>query len=431
MQASKADGGGRVLGTLVLVLGFVLLFGCQQVLPPTPNLYLQGDTDWFADVPSELQTSTVHVLYVTDRAQTQKEGRPTRYGYKRSGSVAWGSSAVELGNGLTWDELAALSQVRKRSRSVPVRLRSTTELGRFPSIPMPMAMQGGRLVVDSEALTAQEMAAEALRDEVRTRLAVTPLKEVFILIHGVGNSFADAVTKTAAWQHYSRGQGVWIAYTWPAGHSGLLEGYVYDFASSRFTVYHLKQLYRALAACPEVERINIVAHSRGTDTAATAVREVCLEARAQGTTRSTLKLGHLVLLASDMDLEVVGQRDGGDHVFDMIDRVTVYASTKDQALGFSNWLWDSARRAGQIRYKDLDPNQQQLLLTATTMNAIDVRVNTGGLGHSYFSNPAVASDLLLLLLEDRPPGKEHGRPLEALQPGFWGLDKGYPATDAR
>jgi hypothetical protein len=46
----------------------VLLFGCQQVLSPTPNLYLQGDTDWFADVPSELQTSTVDVLYVTDRA---------------------------------------------------------------------------------------------------------------------------------------------------------------------------------------------------------------------------------------------------------------------------------------------------------------------------------------------------------------------------
>jgi hypothetical protein len=68
MQVSKADGGGRVLGTLLLVLGFVLLFGCQQVLSPTPNLYLQGDTDWFADVPSELQTSTVDVLYVTDRA---------------------------------------------------------------------------------------------------------------------------------------------------------------------------------------------------------------------------------------------------------------------------------------------------------------------------------------------------------------------------
>ncbi len=428
MQA-RNDWCGKVWGALVLVLSFVFLFGCQPVLAPTPNLYLQGDADWFADVPSELQTSTVDVLYVTDRAQKQKEGRPTSYGYKRSGSLAWGSGAVELGNGLTWDELAALSQVRKRSRSVPVRLRSTTELGRFPSIPMPMTKQGDRLVVDSEALIAEEMAAEALRDEVRKRLAITPLKEVFILIHGVGNSFADAVTRTAQWQHYSRGQGVWIAYTWPAGHPGLLEGYIYDFASSRFTVYHLKQLYRALAACPEIERINIAAHSRGTDTAATAVREMCLEARAQGTPRNALKLGHLVFLASDMDWEVVGQRDGGDHVFDMIDRVTVYASTKDQALSFSNWIWDSARRAGQMRYSDLDPNQQQLLLTATTINAIDVRVNTGGLGHSYFANPAVASDLLLLLLEDRPPGAEYGRPLDPVRQGFWGLNKGYPATD--
>ncbi len=115
----------------------------------------------------------------------------------------------------------------------------------------------------------------------------------------------------------------------------------------------------------------------------------------------------------------------------MIDRVTVYASKKDQALGFSNWLWDSARRAGQIRYRDLDPNQQQLLLIATTMNAIDVRVDSGGLGHSYFSNPSVASDLILLLLDNRPPGAEYGRPLVALQPGFWAIDEGYPVQDGR
>ncbi len=120
MQASN-DRCGKVSGMLGIALGLVFLFGCQQVLSPTPNLYLQGDTDWFADVPSELQTSTVDVLYVTDRAQKQKEGRPTTYGVKRSGSLAWGSSAVELGDELTWDALAALSQVQKRSRSVPER----------------------------------------------------------------------------------------------------------------------------------------------------------------------------------------------------------------------------------------------------------------------------------------------------------------------
>ena len=55
----------------------------------------------------------------------------------------------------------------------------------------------------------------------------------------------------------------------------------------------------------------------------------------------------------------------------------------------------------------------------------------GGSWHSYFSNPTVASDLILLLLEDRPPGAEHGRPLEVIQPGFWGLGEGYPGTEPR
>ena len=86
MQVMNAECRGRV--TLVLVIGVVLLFGCQQALSPTPSLYLQGDRDWFADVPWELQTSTVDVLYVTDRAPSQKEGKPTTYGYRRSGSLA-------------------------------------------------------------------------------------------------------------------------------------------------------------------------------------------------------------------------------------------------------------------------------------------------------------------------------------------------------
>ena len=115
--------------TLVLVLGCVLLLGCQQVLSPTPNLYLEGDADWFADVPSELRQTTVDVLYVTDRVQNQKEGKPTTYGYERSGSLAWGSADVELGNQLTWEELAALSQMRNRRTRCRTRRATSSSVG--------------------------------------------------------------------------------------------------------------------------------------------------------------------------------------------------------------------------------------------------------------------------------------------------------------
>ncbi len=39
--------------------------------------------------------------------------------------------------------------------------------------------------------------------------------------------------------------------------------------------------------------------------------------------------------------------------------------------------------------------------------------------------------IVALGLEDRTPGAEHGRPLEEIQPGFWGLGEGYPGTEPR
>ncbi|MHC4102689.1 MAG: alpha/beta hydrolase [Planctomycetota bacterium] len=77
-------------------------------------------------------------------------------------------------------------------------------------------------------------------------------------------------------------EGVAIAYTWPAGLPGLLQGYNYDRESSEFTVFHLKQLVRALVSMSEVEGISLLAHSRGTDGAITALRELVIEARAGG-----------------------------------------------------------------------------------------------------------------------------------------------------
>jgi hypothetical protein len=58
---------------------------------------------------------------------------------------------------------------------------------------------------------------------------------------------------------------------------------------------------------------------------------------------------------------------------------------------------------------------------------IDVNVKTDFLGHSYFvEQPAVLSDLILVLRYDRDPGVEHGGPLVRSAGGFWELHDGYP-----
>jgi esterase/lipase superfamily enzyme len=69
-------------------------------------------------------------------------------------------------------------------------------------------------------------------------------------------------------------------YSWPAGQAGLLRGYSGDRESGEFTVFHLKEFIRTIAAIDEVEKINFSAHSRGTDVILTALRELIIEARA-------------------------------------------------------------------------------------------------------------------------------------------------------
>ncbi len=115
----------------------------------------------------------------------------------------------------------------------------------------------------------------------------------------------------AVFFHLFDRRGVPIVYSWPSGHPGLLRGYSYDRESGLFTVFHLKQLLRALMAMDDVEKIHVVAHSRGTAVITDALREPIIELEAAGlNTREEMRLANLVLLAADLDVELMEQRLG-------------------------------------------------------------------------------------------------------------------------
>src|SRR5207253_9395082 len=160
----------------------------------------------------------------------------------------------------------------------------------------------------------------------------------------------DSVITIGQLWHFLGRQGVPVAYSWPAGHGGLLRGYNYDRESSEFTVYHLKEMLRFLASCPEVQHINLIAHSRGTDVAASALRELHLEFSGGGkSTREELKLNTLILAAPDLDLDVVIQRLVTARVGRVPARFALYVCAKDEALGISNWLFSGMTRLGKIK----------------------------------------------------------------------------------
>lgn len=416
---------------LWLCLATVVMFiiGCQEELMPTPNLYLDSGQDPFRDVPAVFQSSRVDLIYATDREPTcSRQGVPG-YSYKRSHSLRVGTCSVQIGEEITWNQLAAESRRRNRSRSLPVKLAEIGSPVVYPPVPLPLKDEGGQLRDDPEALALEEQANAAVHKLLAERLALSPRKEVFLFVHGVGNRFEDAAYTMAGMWHFLGRIGVPVIYSWPAGYEGgLLQWYTHDRESAEFTVYHLKQFLLALASCPDLATIHIVAHSRGTDVIMSALRELNIACRAADEDcRGRLKLGNLVLVASDLDLDVVSQRIGAERVVLLPERLTVYLSETDKAMSAANWLFGSIRRLGGMRPADLTSEQRAVLGMLPRLQLIQVWVTSDFIGHSYFyKSPAVLSDLILLLRDGRDPGDRHGRPLARRFDCFWELRDGYP-----
>jgi len=213
--------------------------------------------------------------------------------------------------------------------------------------------------------------------------------------------------------HFLGRYGVPIAYTWPSGHPGMF-GYTYDSESSEFTVYHLRQVLTLVAGFPEVEKINLIGHSRGTDVVVTALRELTIAARAQGLDpKEVYKLHNFIIAAPDIDLQVAVQRIMGDHVAFSANRFTIYSSPKDKAMGISQWFNSSPR--GRLGTLGLDKMPETMEETVDFSSANISFINFSG-----------KKDEGGGVREDIDPGSP-GRPLESLGQKFWKIPKGYPA----
>jgi esterase/lipase superfamily enzyme len=441
-----------ILPVLAAVIGVIVmagLAGCGgQPLVHTPYLmYGESGAKVYESVHPGLRTPDIPVIYVTDRLADRVGPNGPEYGYNRSRRVTYGVATVSLTPEPTWEQLVADSTSAKRSADYRLRVTSVEERGGIEPVIRYLEARGGRLARKPGALDAfsEDVAPfDALLDDW---LARTPRKAVVLFVHGFNNTFEDAVIRLAQAWHFGGRQGVPIVYTWPAGSGGLLRGYTYDRESGEFTIVHLKLLLRTLALHEGVEKIHIISHSRGTDVVTTALREVNAEIR--GLLRvstavplcmpgekpvemeqaplpwTILKIETLVLAAPDLDLDVFSERFFGENLMGIANRVVVYFSAEDEALGLANWLFRSQRRLGALRLEDVPEESRRLLSQLTSLEAINCRVS-GFTTHAYaFRHPAALSDLLLVLREGKAPGAENGRPLAQPVQGIWELDNDY------
>jgi esterase/lipase superfamily enzyme len=272
------------------------------------------------------------------------------YGTGRSASVGFGSAVVEIGNDLLWQELVRISETSSREFSPSIKVISRNEIGRFPETPYIIIEDKGKIRVDPETHAQYEQVATQFRQEISRRLSMVNSKEVQIFIHGFNNSFDEGAVSLAELWHFLGRHGV----------QGGLLGYFIDRESGEFTVFHLKKLFKLLASFPEVERINLIAHSRGAAIAATALRELIIEARAGGHDPLELyRIRNWILPAPDLDFDIVRQRLMAEKLGLAFGQITIYTTNTDKALSLSQTMF-SGTRSGRIRVSDLGKQEVRI-----------------------------------------------------------------------
>ncbi len=422
---------------LLLVATVLSAAGCSvtRKLMPTPNVLVGESQNWYADIAPELRSTSTALFYVTDRAAEQEQAGKFRFGYHRSPSLSFGTVEVALGVGMSWEALLRASNTQRRSERVPIAIRKVDEIVRTPDMPLPFKEIDGQIIEETHLAKQLEDAVADIRKSIERRLGLTARKEVFLYVHGYHSDFEDAAMTMAELWHFFGRIGVPIVYSWPAGYPGLF-GYTYDRESSEFTVFHLRQTLKLLSSIPSLEKIHIIAHSRGSDVVADAVRELSLQARAAGIDpRRRYKIHNLVLAAADLDVEVTTQRMLGDRLGLSVNRLTIYASPEDRAIGMAAKLFASPRgRVGTLGIEDTTDHLQSALEYSRHNTAFinysgsdgARRLIPDGLGHSYFrKSPTVSSDLILMLRNDIDPGVD-GRPLKSIGLHFWQVPEDYP-----
>jgi esterase/lipase superfamily enzyme len=396
-----------------------LLAGCATTHPlmPTPVLYTGPNAkSLFADASVESSPPALDLLFLTDRAPAVDGESP--YTAERSRSIAFGTTTIQFGDGVT--------------------LGKTREIGRFPPIPYALTQAGDGMRRAPSVVAAHMQAKQRLQDEIAMRLAVARRKEVVLFVHGYHDTFEDAALTMGEMCHFLGREFVCGIFTWPAGGDrGALFGYDVDRESAEYAVEDLVKLIRIIAATPGLERIHFIAHSRGTDTLASALAALSVEAYGHKSSPTReFHIGNVVLVAPDLDGDVAITKifkvfsDPGLPFGTEPDpaaiippspglKLTLYVSRDDKALATSSWLFGSIARLGRIDATMFTPDQIELIGNLEAVDIIEVRGATDFFGHSYFvSNPNVSGDIVAMLRYGLRPN-EPGRPLEQVVGPFW------------
>jgi esterase/lipase superfamily enzyme len=238
-------------------------------------------------------------------------------------------------------------------------------------------------------LGVQPEAQSQFYSDLDSTIAASPNKEAFVFIHGYKTTFEDAARRTGQLAYDLNFQGAPIFYSWPS--QGDLDGYQADEETVMWSTPHLMTFLQQVALKSKVKTVHLIAHSMGNRALTRVLAN--LATSPGGTARPHFH--EVILAAPDVDRDIFKQLAGA--FASSADRVTLYASSHDEALRASKKLHDFPR-AGEAG---------KSLLILKGIDTIDVSlVDSSLLGHSYFGdNSSVISDIHRLLTQGSPPNQ--------------------------
>lgn len=393
---------GKILGSLLLALACIGFAGCAPGKPysinlmPAPEVFAAGLIDPFADASPEERAPYQGILYATDRLPAQNG--EDFYGNEEGYILRLGQAQVEIGQGkLTWWDASKGTILKNRKENYSLHISGIDEYGPLDETITVFSPAGAQT---RKPGTASKIFAKKIND----KLAVSKTKDINVYVHGYRTVFENPVLVVGELWHFMGNDGVFLAFSWPATPEVL--AYVSDLETTAISARNLRIFLRYLADKTAAGRINIIGYSAGTRVVLQALYQLTLINHAKRE-EAGLRIGQVILIGSDVGRDAFGAALA-EGLLDMVQSISIYASSKDSALDFSSRIFRRGR-LGQIPTSLTSPQGARFVQDNPKLNIINVTKaegSTSGNGHSYFRNsPWASSDILLSLMFGLPPSQ--------------------------
>jgi len=371
----------------------------QVYLMPAPDVFGDGlinplpEHDPFDDIPYK------GILYATDRQPSTPTDKEKYYLNKRGQMLRLGVAFVEIGGGkLAWEKEREISILTKRTEKLPIKVTGIEEWGMLKST-VPFWINLDLAGTSPPPLDATVKFTKA----INAQLARSDNEDVYIFVHGFKVVYENPLLISSELWHFLGYDGVFIAYAWPSTPSKF--AYIKDSDTSGGYARNLRLLIESIAKNTNVKKIHLLGYSNGTRLILRAMEQLALihQGETADEIHQELRIGSVILAGSDIDRGVFGSYIA-DGILDVSQRLTIYLSGHDKALGISAFI-SRRKRLGQMWSSDLvkmTPSiKQALLKNLDKIDFINVTPTEGastGNGHGYFlSSPWVSSDVLMTL----------------------------------